>query len=621
MKSSMLKKVLAFSLASAMVFSGTTCIPTKSEAKTSISKLFAGGKGTKKNPYQIKTAKQLANIGKNKTTLKKHYVLKKDINLKNKSFKNIGFVTMDQMNKGDFSGAFSGTFDGKNHTISNVKIKQEKNELGAGLFEIVTGSVKNLKVKNITSSVTSTSMFAGGAIGMAYGNSTISNIKLSGKNKISGYNCIGGVLGGSWGAIIKKCSATGVTITVKGDNDFSAGPIEQEDSAECGGIIVGGGFTGSVSDCTASGSINAEGNEPVGLGGVGGCLQCMDLISGNKATVTINGKNGHAIGGLCGYAGVGDDGDGVVQDPALVKDCQVDAKIICDGAATHVGGLIGTGLYYYGMEDRFNVTDCSVKGSITGAVTPGTVAGRAEGSIITSCDTDVTVDGEKSDVQIGTTTRMYMSGDQYPEGSEQAAACLLKNIAGSYQGLFETICDPKYDSIWEKYAASVVGEEAAKETAKKLKSSVTSNLMGQEAIDYYAKNPEATMAFDCFLTQGVASFKVDGDRISGYDATGKEMFSHTYKFESYKPLMGEIGLYYFKTDDKDAGEFTYFCFAPDTPGTTYHLEFRYGEKTEDLESAMTGKYAFWLAAGITKDPDATLIDHVIQLFVVENLKH
>ncbi len=621
MKHSTKQRILALSMAGAMAFGmGVAEGPQVNAKKSSIDKLFAGGKGTKAKPYQIKTAKQLENIGKNKTTLKKHYILKKNIDFKNKTIKNIGSVTMDQMNKGDMSLAFSGTFDGKGHTISNVKVNTEKKELGAGLFEIVTGTVKNVTVKDVVATGSDSSMFSGGVVGMAYGNSTVSNVKTTGKSKISGVNCTGGVVGGSWGAQIKKCSADGVTIIVNGDNDFSTGVIEQADSAETGGLIIGGGFTGTVSDCTASGTVKATGNEPVGLGGIGGCLQCMDLVSANTATVTIQGKNGHAIGGLCGYAGVGDDGDGVIQDPATIKDCHVNVKIECGGSATHVGGLIGTGLYYYGMEDRFNVVDCSVKGSITGAVTPGTVAGRATGSTITSCDADVTIDGVKGTDQIGTTTRLYMSGDQYPEGSSQAAAVHLKNLAGTYQGLFETICDQKYDSIWEKYAATIVGADAAAATAKALKDGVTSKYMGSEAVDYYTKNPESSMAFNCFLTQNVASFSVEGDVITGYDKSGTKLFSHSYKFDSYAPLMGEIGLDIYKTDDKDAGEFTYFAFAGDTIQTSYHLELRYGDNLEDIKQPLTGKYAYWLAAGITKDPDPILIDHVIQLFVIENLK-
>jgi hypothetical protein len=83
--------------------------------------------------------------------------------------------------------------------------------------------------------------------------------------------------------------------------------------------------------------------------------------------------------------------------------------------ATHVGGLIGTGLYYYGEETAFKISNCSVKAEIIGAVTPGTVAGRAENSEIESCEADETLDGEALTEEVGTTVTMYESGDQFEE--------------------------------------------------------------------------------------------------------------------------------------------------------------------------------------------------------------
>ncbi len=83
--------------------------------------------------------------------------------------------------------------------------------------------------------------------------------------------------------------------------------------------------------------------------------------------------------------------------------------------ATHVGGLIGTGLYYYGEETAFKIVDCSVKAEITGAVTPGAVAGRAEHSVIESCKAEVTLDGAELTDEIGKTTTMYESSDQGEE--------------------------------------------------------------------------------------------------------------------------------------------------------------------------------------------------------------
>ena len=67
------------------------------------------------------------------------------------------------------------------------------------------------------------------------------------------------------------------------------------------------------------------------------------------------------------------------------------------------------------------------------------------------------------------------------------------------------------------------------------------------------------------------------------------------------------------------GEFTYFAFAPDTMETTYHLEFRYAEDLDDLQSWYEGNYAYWNAAAIAEDYDQATMENVIELFVTENL--
>lgn len=46
------------------------------------------------------------------------------------------------------------------------------------------------------------------------------------------------------------------------------------------------------------------------------------------------------------------------------------------------------------------------------------------------------------------------------------------------------------------------------------------------------------------------------------------------------------GLYIYESDDADSGEFTYFCIAPDTMKTTWHIEFRYGSDLDALENMM-----------------------------------
>ena len=74
-----------------------------------------------------------------------------------------------------------------------------------------------------------------------------------------------------------------------------------------------------------------------------------------------------------------------------------------------------TGLYYYGEETAFRITNCTVNGEIVGAITPGAVAGRAENSVIESCTASVTLDGEALTAEVGETTTMYESSDQLEE--------------------------------------------------------------------------------------------------------------------------------------------------------------------------------------------------------------
>ena len=77
--------------------------------------------------------------------------------------------------------------------------------------------------------------------------------------------------------------------------------------------------------------------------------------------------------------------------------------------------------------------------------------------------------------------------------------------------------------------------------------------------------------------------------------------------------------YLYETADEDAGEFRYFFMMPDTPATTYHLEFRYGSDVDALTQYAEGPYAYWLAAGFPVDANEEMIRNVITLFCEENL--
>ena len=138
---------------------------------------------------------------------------------------------------------------------------------------------------------------------------------------------------------------------------------------------------------------------------------------------------------------------------------------------------------------------------------------------------------------------------------------------------------------------------------------------GPEAAEKYAASPDS-MAFNCYFLGGVDKFVMDGHTISGLDAQGQEVFSHTYKLLDEE---NENGFIFYQSEDEDSGEFTYFAFSPDTMETTYHLEFRYAEDLSDLQSWFEGNYAYWNAAAIAEDYDQATMKHVIELFTTENL--
>lgn len=143
------------------------------------------------------------------------------------------------------SKTFSGVFDGNGHTLSNYTYKNDGNQMAVGIFGAVTGTVKNLNVENADISGDTSAMATGGVIGYL----------LSGK--ASGTNCTGGIVGGSMAAV-SNCTAEESEVVVLGDNQFTDGLV-QCDVAECGGLIVGGSFTGSLDNCSAKGTVTASG--------------------------------------------------------------------------------------------------------------------------------------------------------------------------------------------------------------------------------------------------------------------------------------------------------------------------------------------------------------------------
>ena len=191
----------------------------------------------------------------------------------------------------------------------------------------------------------------------------------------------------------------------------------------------------------------------------------------------------------------------------------------------------------------------------------------------------------------------------------------LTTISGTYEELFPQLAKAEYRGLWIDATTPLVGAENAETATDTLLAMCMAEPYGAEAIEKYAADPDS-MAFNCYFLGGVAKFVVDGHTITGLDEEGKEVFSHTYQ---PMDIENENGFIFYQSEDEDSGEFTYFAFSPDTMETTYHLEFRYAENLDDLQSWFEGNYAYWNAAGIAEDYDQETMQNVIELFATENL--
>ena len=199
--------------------------------------------------------------------------------------------------------------------------------------------------------------------------------------------------------------------------------------------------------------------------------------------------------------------------------------------------------------------------------------------------------------------------------AEDAQDDFLSQVQGTFVELFPELSKEEYHEAWINDVTPLVGEEAAEETVAYLLYMCTGDKYGQEAIDLYTQDPES-MRFNCYYLGGVAKMTVEGNVISGVDAEGNEVFRHAYKALN---LENENGFIFYESEDADAGQFTYFSFSPDTMADTFHLEFRYAEKLDDLQSWFEGVYAYWNVGAIAEDYTEEQILAAINLFATENL--
>lgn len=322
--------------------------------------IFAGGSGSSEDPWKIATAEQLDRI---RDDLTGHYTLIGDIDLSGyENWMPIGTFQPRSDAPEDAEVphpdyAFTGTFDGAGHTISNLTISCEA-PMGAGLFGCASGTESNAaSIGHFTLKDVNVSGFylVGGAVGLQFMNCPVSDIHLEGDNKLTGMQGIGGIVGTGFD-LISDCSAT-ADVIVSGDD------------GACAGLIAGGTTMSSIKNCQVTGgSITAEGNATWGFGALCGAPWGAAEITDCKVSgtlITVNGENNRLVGGLVGFGGTYDP-----EAPAQITGCTVeDVTITVSETTDSVGGLIGAGKEMMEGSDQmssFIISDCAVSGSISG---------------------------------------------------------------------------------------------------------------------------------------------------------------------------------------------------------------------------------------------------------------
>ena len=409
------KKLLGLLLA---VFMVLTLAPTTARADVATEKWtdfaadnFAGGTGTKDDPYQIATAGQLAKLAEEvnsgvygQTHSGKYFKLTAPIDLSGKRWIPIGYGN-------EISHSFSGFFDGNNQVITGLYVDERGNGVCAGLFGHVAAIsdepvLKNIRIENATiyagdSPDSSAHTYGAGVLAgnlTLLGGSSASFIGVEncqGTGKVDSEMKAGGLLGSASYANVSDCSAD---VTVIG--------------TRISGGFIGDIFLGSYKNCTAKGSVSGGWATGGFAGSVSGYDASVEIERcASYGDVTANDWN---TGGFVGYLEKGKISNSVSYG---------NVTNTLGTAKPKTGGFSGTNTHG-------NIQNCSAAGIVTGSnptIAPGGFIGYDDVGTTTGC----AFDQEKNPALNGV-------GDSGTSGSNQIAAVDTKsldsNICGSYRG-------------------------------------------------------------------------------------------------------------------------------------------------------------------------------------------
>ncbi len=237
----------------------------------SVASIFAGGLGTKEDPFQIETVEQLQSIN---TGLDSYYVLNNPIGAFSTSSWNdgLGFTPL-----GNDSVAFSGGFDGAKFFIIGLTINRTSEEM-IGLFG-VTSSTAEITNVNMSGTDLKGESIVGSIVGKNGGSISKSNAQYT-VFQSNGY--IGGLVGENTGSISES---------------YTLGEIEGGNAL---GGLVGHNNNGSITNSYSRVSVdgNTQSGGLVGLNEGGSITNSYSIGTVDNGMSNIGGLVGETIDGL-----------------------------------------------------------------------------------------------------------------------------------------------------------------------------------------------------------------------------------------------------------------------------------------------------------------------------------
>lgn len=375
------------------------------KAKAAVATMFAGGQGTKADPWQITNVSQLNAM---RFRPNDHFILCNNIDMSSVShWTPIGLFLPDMEDQEEAGEMFAwcGELNGNGKTISNFTTTSIQ-PMGVALFGVTAGNasihdltMKNCNVKGL--------MYVGSLVGLASGKTKLFNITLTGNNNLEGLMYVGGLVGGGSNPLNKNLTAkANVTMTAKG--------LIESFNAQAAGVLYGGAEGCNFLNCKVTGgSVTAMGNKVNSIGAMAGCAHQSGYVKNCSAkNVTIKVDNAVMVGGLVGASanneGLKDSSKRTVFSGNTVKNVTIKAG----AEAERIGMLVGSGFYTASTADSFaepgafSLTNNTVSGKITGGKYVGAVTGyKGRNSVVKNNKFSVTWNGKKLTKAVGADTK------------------------------------------------------------------------------------------------------------------------------------------------------------------------------------------------------------------------